>query len=317
MNKKNALLFFVSAAIAVAGLGCSQQSIPVGYEQSAAVATYSNVVSTDWLYSNLNNNQYIVIDVRSPDEYAAGHITGSINIPFDVVSVWATSDFGPGGLWVQLPGISALTTALGEYGITSNSSIVLVTGLPVANPYALGSPGRVALTLAYAGVKNVAVLNGAFEKWASEGKPVSTQTTAVTAVNFGYKDAGDMFVDIDFVKNKLGKVVLVDARDFAVYAGEITEPWAQQPGHIPTAVSLPAASLWNVTDGTMKPLSELEEIAGSVIGDGKNHDIVVYCGVGGYAGTVWFTLAKILGYKNVRVFDGSAQEWSMMYDMVK
>jgi thiosulfate/3-mercaptopyruvate sulfurtransferase len=315
MNKKNTLSFFVSAAIAITAVGCSQQSIPVGYEQSAAVAANSSLVSTDWLYSNLNTNT--VIDVRSPAEYAAGHITGSINIPFDVVSVWATSDFNPGGLWVQLPAISALTTALGEYGITSNSSVVLVTGLPVANPYALGSPGRVALTLAYAGVKNVAVLNGAFEKWASEGKPVSTQTTAVTAVNFGYKDAGDMFVDINYVKNKLGKVVLVDARDFAVYAGDITEPWALKAGHIPTAVSLPAASLWNVADGTMKSYSELELIAGAVIGDGKNHDIVVYCGVGGYAGTVWFTLAKILGYKNVKVFDGSSQEWSMTYDMVK
>src|SRR5512133_3267113 len=315
MNKKNTLSFFVSVAIAITAVGCSQQSIPVGYEQSAAVATNSSLVSTDWLYSNLNT--HIVIDVRSPAEYAAGHIIGSINIPFDVISVWATSDFAPGGLWVQLPGISALTTALGEYGITSNSSVVLVTGLPVANPYALGSPGRVALTLAYAGVKNVAVLNGAFEKWASEGKPVSTQTTAVTAVNFGYKDAGDMFVDINFVKNKLGKVVLVDARDFAVYAGDITEPWALKAGHIPTAVSLPAASLWNVADGTMKSYSELELIAGAVIGDGKNHDIVVYCGVGGYAGTVWFTLAKILGYKNVKVFDGSSHEWSMTYDMVK
>jgi len=317
MNKKNTLLFFISAAIAVSGLGCSQQSIPVGYEQSAAVGTGTSVVSTDWLYSNLNNSNYTVIDVRSPDEYAAGHIRGSINIPFDVISVWATSDFAPGGLWVQLPAISAITTALGSYGITSNSSIVLVTGLPVQNPYALGSPGRVALTLAYAGVKNVAVLDGAFEKWAAEGKPVSTLTPSVTAVDFRYKDAGDMFVDINFVKNKLGKVILVDARDYLVYNGDVIEPWAEKAGHIPTALSLPAASLWNVVDGTMKSYSELQSIAGTVIGDVKDKDIVVYCGVGGYAGTVWFTLAKILGYKNVKVFDGSSQEWSMTYDMVK
>lgn len=317
MNKKNTLLFLISAAIAVSGLGCSERSIPVGYEQSAVVGTGTNVVSTDWLYSKLGSNQCIVIDVRSAGEYAAGHISGSINIPFDVMSVWATSDFAPGGLWVQLPAISDLTTALGEYGITHNSRVVLVTGLPVQNQYSLGSPGRVALTLAYAGVKNVAVLDGAFEKWAGEGKPVSTQSTAVAAVDFGYKDTGDMFVDINFVNSKLGKIVLVDARDYTVYAGEITEPWSLKPGHIPTAVSLPAASLWNVADGTMKPYSELQAIAESVIGDVKDRDIVVYCGVGGYAGTVWFTLDKILGYKNVKVFDGSAQQWSMTYDMVK
>lgn len=317
MNKKNALLFFVSAAIAVAGLGCSQQSSPVSYEQSAAVGTGSDLVSTDWLYSNLNKSQYTIIDVRSPAEYAAGHIPGSISMPFDVISVWATSDFSPGGLWVEVPEISALTTALGGYGISRKSNVVLVTGLPAVNPYALGSPGRVALTLAYAGVEKVAVLNGAFEKWAAEGKPVSTQVPAVTAVDFGYSGSGTMFVDINYVKNKIGNVVLVDARDKAVYDGEITEPWAVKAGHIPTAVSLPAASLWNVTDGTMKSLYELEMIAGSVVGDGKKQEIIVYCGVGGYMSTVWFTLAKLLGYKNVRVFDGSAQQWSMMYDMVK
>lgn len=316
MNKKNTVLFLVSAAVALSALGCSERSIPVGYEKHAVVGSNTNVVSTDWLYANLNS-KYSVIDVRSPAEYAAGHITGSINIPFDVISVWATSDFSPGGLWLQLPPITALTADLGKYGITSNSSVILVTGLPVQNPYSLGSPGRVALTLAYAGVKNVAVLDGAYEKWAGEGKPVSTQTTAVTTVDFGYKDAGDMFVDINFVKSKLGKVVLVDARDYAVYAGGVTEPWALKAGHIPTAVSLPAATLWNITDGTMKSYEELQAIAGAVIGNVKDRDIVVYCGVGGYAGTVWFTLAKILGYKNVKVFDGSAQEWAMTYDMVK
>jgi thiosulfate/3-mercaptopyruvate sulfurtransferase len=126
-----------------------------------------------------------------------------------------------------------------------------------------------------------------------------------------------MFVDINFVSDKLGKVILVDARDYAVYAGEVTEPWALKAGHIPTAVSLPAATLWNITDGTMKSYTELNAIAGAVLGDVKDRDIIVYCGVGGYAGTVWFTLAKILGYKNVKVFDGSAQEWAMTYDMVK
>jgi thiosulfate/3-mercaptopyruvate sulfurtransferase len=285
MNKTHTLSMFILATMLGSGLFCSKEVNPVGYEENSDTGTDTCVVSTGRLDSNLNNNQYTIIDVRSPAEYAAGHIPRSVSIPFDLNSVWATSDFETNGLWVQLPEIFALTAALGGYGIASSSDVVLVTGLPAENPYSLGAPGRVALTLAYAGVSNVKILDGAFEKWAGEGKSVSTDTASITAVDFEYEGGADIIVDIDYVIEKQGKVVLVDARDAAVYAGEVTEPWALKEGHIPTAVSLPAATLWNVADGTMKPLSELQALAGAVVG--------------------------------IKVFDGAAQEWAMTFDMVK
>jgi len=321
MNKRKTLLCCISAAMTIAGLNCSEHSVPVsshnnGNEFSSVSGV--NLVSTDWLYSNLNNDDFTIVDLRTADEYLSGHIPNSINIPFDVISAWATSDFGPGGLWVELPDHSTLSATLGSYGISCNSKIILVTGLPLANPYSLGSPGRVAMTLAYAGLKHIGTLDGAYEKWVSEGKPVSSEPPTISTAACNCTTNSTFLVDMDYVEDNLGEVILVDARDADVYSGATLEPWSNgKPGHIPTAVSLPAASLWNTIDGTYKSVATISALANAALGsDAKQKSIVVYCGVGGYAGTVWFALTKILGYKNVKVFDGSAQQWVMTHDMV-
>lgn len=318
MNLRKTLLFCASTSIVIAGLFCSEQPLSVSSdlqtEEVACIESGTSLVSTGWLYKNYRKG-YMVIDVRSATEFSSGHIPKSINIPFDIISVWAQTDFSPNGLWLELPEFSEFTAQLNAFGIKKGSKIVLVTSLPTeANPFSLAAPTRVALTLAYAGIKNVAILDGGFETWASEGKPVTTVAPAITPTVATYKSNPDLFVTIDIVEKKIGKVILIDARDAAVYNGEVVEPWASKPGHIPSAVSLPAPSLWN-SDGTYKSDFEIRHIAKNVIGCAKNKDIIVYCGVGGYASTVWFALTKILNYQNVKVFDGSAQEWSIAHDM--
>ena len=59
----------------------------------------------------------------------------------------------------------------------------------------------------------------------------------------------------------------------------------------------------------------MQDIATDVVGSDKDKEIIAYCGVGGYASTVWFVLTQILDYTNVKVYDGSAQEWVLTYDM--
>ena len=129
----------------------------------------------------------------------------------------------------------------------------------------------------------------------------------------------NMFVSMDYVHRQIEKrhsnMVLLDARDANVYTGEVIEFYAPQPGHIPTARSLPTISIWNA-DGTYKSVGELRDMASDVIGRDRNKHIVVYCGVGGYASSWWYVLAEVLGYRNVSIYDGSAQEWVLYYDMV-
>jgi len=98
----------------------------------------------------------------------------------------------------------------------------------------------------------------------------------------------------------------------------VQEPWCAYVGHIPTAKNLPTPSLWNVkTDEsgnavyiTYKSILTLWIMAMKVVGWNRCKEIIVYCGVGGYASTTYFILKEVLGYPNVKFYDGSAQEWT-------
>jgi thiosulfate/3-mercaptopyruvate sulfurtransferase len=314
------------------GSGCSYSAppiIPKGFcfLYSAPPFMYFNrIISTNELERNLNLGNLVVLDIRSSDSYNAGHIPGAINVND---SMWYINPpFGPAVPWMEMPTAEYLFKLIGNAGITRYSLVVVVgttsgpltvPGLPPIALYNTATITRVAITLLYAGVKNVAILDGGYEKWAMEGKPVST--AAVTPIPVTFKGPVDetMLVSADYVESKIGKSIIVDARDEVVYNGTATEPWAPVPGHIPTARNLPAPTLWNVevagdfaTCITYKHILTLLMMALKVVGWNWFKEIIVYCGVGGYASTVYFVLSEVLGYKNVKFFDGSAQEWYLL-----
>lgn len=300
MKKKMILLLtvvmlFTSLMPGASVYGCTQGLEPIA--------------STSWLGKNLNLKDLVIVDVRTSEEYEAGHIANSVSVPFVVpFSAWITMK---DDLLLELPEKSELFDMLGSFGIAKKSKVVLVSG--TADPYAIAAAPRVADTLIYAGVKNVSILNGGYTKWVSEGRPVTTELPKVTEKVFNGKINKKIFVSTDYMKSKIGKSVIIDARDTVVYSGEVIEPYAQKPGHIATAKSLPAPSMWN-EDGTYKSKDELKELVKGIAD--KNDQIIVYCGVGGYASAWWFILTEVFGYKHVKFYDGSAQEWSKNNDMV-
>lgn len=287
------------------------------------------VVTTDWLLANGGLNKLVVIDIRSSAEYLAGHIANSINAPFEVpFCAWLAMR---GDVLLELPDDQSLFNTIGACGITRDSQVVLITSM--ANPpFPLANATRVAATLIYAGVKNVAVLDGGFPKWVAENKPVTTVIPAVVPVTYQGAANQEMWVTIDYVKKHLGKSLIIDARDVDVYFGITLESWANKAGHIPTARSLPTLWMWNA-DGTYKETAVLKEMAAGVIDDcnarlfdrlkdewkfrSDKEEIIIYCGLGGYETSWWFVLTQMLGYDNVKLFDGAAQEWVNYYDMTK
>jgi thiosulfate/3-mercaptopyruvate sulfurtransferase len=272
------------------------------------------IVSTDWLAANSGLQGLVILDIRGGADYAAGHIPKAINVPFTdpFSSEWVVSD--PNGLWLQLPEKAALFNTIGSRGIKKDSLVVIVTatGDP---PYPLANATRVADTLIYAGVKNVAILDGGYPKWVTEGKPETTETPVVQPILYRAKVDEEMFVSIEYVRRHIGRVLIIDARDADVYFGVTIEPFADKAGHIPNARSLPTPWMWN-SDGTYKDTEILSAMASGVIARHEANEIIVYCGVGGYASSWWFVLTQVLGYKNVKIYDGSAQEWVRYYDMV-
>jgi thiosulfate/3-mercaptopyruvate sulfurtransferase len=276
------------------------------------------IVSTDWLASNLDTPNLVILDIREPDFYAAGHIPGSINVP-GLGNFYLNLFCEDCGLWMELPEQGALFTTIGNAGITGDSPVVVVgrTVDPFA-AYAMADAARPAITLIYAGVENVALLNGGYDKWAAEGKTTSTAPVTPTAVAYtGVADKA-MFVTKDYVKDKVGKSAIVEAREADIYFGIIQEPWTVRAGHIPSAKDLPAPWFWTftadengvITYGTWKDTSVIREMALAVLGEDASKEIIVYCGVGGYASPDWFALTQMVGYKNAKIYDGSMQEWS-------
>ncbi|MGB9854095.1 MAG: sulfurtransferase [Candidatus Bathyarchaeales archaeon] len=282
------------------------------------------IVSTRWLSANLNRRNLVVLDVRSPDAYSEGHILGAINVP---EGEWYVNDPFTVDVsipWMEMPDKEELFNLIGGAGITKNSLVVVVgsTSGPLSPAplalYAVAGTTRVAITLLYAGVKNVAILDGGYEKWVADGYPTETGTVTPTPVIYRGKVDKSMVVSMAYVEKKIGKSIIVDARDPEVYNCGVQEPWTTEKGHIPTAKNLPTPSLWKITYEnstyaryiTYKDVFTLKRMTEEVVGKAKGKEIIVYCGVGGYASTAYFVLSEVLGYSNVRLYDGSAQEWT-------
>ena len=265
------------------------------------------IVSAEWLEAQLPGGGLTVIDIRWEEEYQAGHIPGAISVPFAVVSAWADSD---DDLILELPPQADLLKLIGDCGLTAESKVVIVGRVepPPAPPYPLADAVRVAVTLIYAGVENVAVLAGGHPKWAEEGRVTTTDVPQPAPVAYSSTVNPDMFVSTEYVKDHIGTSVIVDGRDPDQYFGVSIDPFVDMRGHIPTARSLPTVWVWEA-DGTYRPVELIRGMAAGVIGEDKGQEVITYCGVGGYASTWWFLLTQLLGYMNVKIYDGSMEAW--------
>jgi thiosulfate/3-mercaptopyruvate sulfurtransferase len=260
-------------------------------------------VSTDWLASHSADPQVIVLDVRSDELYAIGHIPGAVSSPSS--DWWVVMD----DLLLELPELEDLFAAIGSVGITKRSRVVLVGSAD--NPFALAGTNRVAITLLYGGIRSVAVLDGGHDKWVREGRPLSSEPAQPETVEYSSSVNQHLFIAKEQVEARIGESILIDARTPDVFFGVTQEPWTVRAGHIPTAICLPTPWMWN-EDGTYKDTTTLKAMALGIMGQSacRDSEIIVYCGVGGYGATMLFVLHEILGYRHVKLYDGSAQEWT-------
>lgn len=280
------------------------------------------IVSTQWLEDNIDNPDLVILDVRGANLYSDGHISGSINVPAPGNFFLCLLD-PDCGLWMEMPPDESLFTTIGNAGITPNSTVVIVartTDSPLLGPATFGITmgARAAITLIYAGIENVAMLDGGYAKWAAEGRSTSTEPVTPTAVAYSGATNENMFVLKDYVENKVGKSTLVDTREADTYFGIKPDLSSVRAGHIPTSKILPAPWFWATTADstgvascmTWKDTGAISEIARTVLGEDGDEEIIIYCGVGGYASPVYYVLTEVIGYTNVKFYDGSMQEWT-------
>lgn len=259
------------------------------------------IVSTDWLQKNLKNAKLVVVDLRKVEDYQAGHIPGAVNVFY---GSWAIK---AGTLLNELPAVDDLADVIGGAGIGKDSLVVLV-GKTEKVPEQFDMT-RVAWTLKYMGVDDVAILSGGITQWAKENKPVSQEAVKAKAKPFKADVQKGLFVDKAYVLGKLDKAVIVDTRGPAFYEGKEKLEFVPKTGRIKGAINLPVSQLYT-PEGLYKAKADLAALAEKAVGKDLGKEIIVYCDTGKTC-TGWaFVMTRLLGYKDVKVYDGSFMEWA-------
>jgi thiosulfate/3-mercaptopyruvate sulfurtransferase len=205
---------------------------------------------------------------------------------------------------------SALESLLAQSGI-SNESTVLLYG-DNNNWFAAYAFWQ----LKYYGHKDVRLIDGGRKKWVQEKRPLTTAAPQVTPSTYHATEPDEslrarkeqVFAAVE--KKKVAK--LVDVRSVDEFTGKILAPpglseTAQRAGHIPGAANVPWAQAAN-EDGTFKSPDALKQLYGSKGVDGDN-EVITYCRIGERSSHTWFALKYLLGYKDVKNYDGSWTEW--------
>ena len=169
------------------------------------------------------------------------------------------------------------------------------------------------------GHQDIRVLNGDYQKWMLEGLPVTAELSNFTPTQYRVQSIDDSLrVLYGEVKASIERPdrVLLDVRTIQEYRGEhfLMQPPknTELAGHIPGAIHIEHTLTLN-EDGTFKTFDELQVLYDKH-GITPDKEVFSYCAIGGRSGYIWFVLKYLLGYPNVRNYDGSWNEWSRLPD---
>jgi thiosulfate/3-mercaptopyruvate sulfurtransferase len=160
-------------------------------------------------------------------------------------------------------------------------------------------------------------MNGGRKKWLLEDKPITKDEPSYKEQNFKVSEPDETIrVYAEYVRQAINMrdKVLIDVRSPKEYSGEILAPpeypneHAQRGGHIPHAINIPWAQAVNDADGTFKSRKDLEELYRSK-GVTYDKEVITYCRIGERSSHTWFVLKFLLGFPNVKNYDGSWTEW--------
>jgi thiosulfate/3-mercaptopyruvate sulfurtransferase len=248
------------------------------------------LISTKVLQEILGQENLLVVDCRSFKEYSQGHIPGSVNLDLFAFHWFDTSKEG-------LQTFNEQASQLFSFvGITSKKKVVFyddVSGMLAA---------RGVWLLMYFSHNDAFMLDGGLQKWKSDGMKIEMTTNGFSPATFDGIPNPKLLAGYEYIKENLGRIVLIDARSSEEYSGKVVR--GARRGHIPGAVNVDYMS--NISsDGTLKDTDKLA----ALYKISKDSQIVTYC-QGAYRAANSFVALKRLGFENVRVYLGSWGEWS-------
>ena len=269
------------------------------------------LVETDWVAANPPSSsgpdrRLVEVDYDPENAYRRGHIEGA-------TLVWWRRDIND-PVTRDIVGRAQFEQLMSKNGIAPDTEVVLYGDFN--NWFAAFA----FWVFKYYGHRNVRIMNGGRKKWEIEGRPYTTDEPQVPAAEYAAPPPDEgLRAYLPDVRRALGRdgSALVDVRSPKEFSGEITAPPeyptenAQRGGHIPGASSIPWATAVNDADGTFKSADELRANY-EPKGVTADKDIVCYCRIGERSSHSWFVLKYLLGYPQVRNYDGSWTEWGNM-----
>jgi len=261
------------------------------------------LVTPDWIEEHMSDPSLVILqaaDLRSV--YARGHIPGARFL-------WpgwlekSTPDLN-----VELFPVATMDSVLESLGVSNSSLIVLCHSGSFPNAV---TAARTWVVLEYLGMGDrTKILDGGFEHWKSQGKPVSKEVPQYAPGNFALALKENVFVDMEFVKASLGQPGIrpVDTRRPDDFAGKAEGE--ERTGHLPGAVSIPYSTIID-RDLRYFPLDTLKaRFAEAGVGPGE--EIIAYC-YRGKSACLAYIAARMLGF-DAHVYDGSMEEWTAYDD---
>ncbi len=261
------------------------------------------LVETDWIAGHLNDPGVRIVE---SDEdyllYETGHIPGAVKVDwFTTLQHPVRRDFLSKGEFERL---------CSELGIRNDTAVVFYGDK--SNWFA-----TYALWLfRYYGHGDLKIMNGGRTKWIQEKRPLTKDVPQYPSTSYTAKavDASIRAFRDDVFQHVKKSMPLVDVRSPKEYSGELLhmpnypQEGATRGGHIPGAANIPWSQATNEADNTFKTPDELRKLY-TAQGITPDKDVIAYCRIGERSSHTWFVLTYLLGYPQVRNYDGSWTEW--------
>ena len=301
--KISLIIFFIGF------LGCKEKPLQENIVEDEKTEISSNpyLIEVDELQKIRKDPQIKIIDFRKPGIYSEEHIKGALNIWRPDIE---DSSYPYKGMMAGSENIEIL---FGNLGISNTNTIV------VYDDNGMCDAARLWWVLQNYDFKNVRLLNGGLKAWKTIDGEVSPEFPEIQKTSFKLSESPSMRYYIskeNMAAAMNSQAIILDTRTDDEYSGKRHKKGAAKGGRIPKSILMDWSNAVNYDgDKKMKSVADLKKIYEALI-PSKEDTVIVYCHSGVRSAHTTFVLTQLLGYKNVKNYDGSWTEWSHFEDLI-
>lgn len=255
------------------------------------------------LNKKLNNKNLVLIDTADIKTFNKGHIPHAQQVDISEFRHWVD------GTYLLMNSPQEIQNIMRKLGINEDSFVVLYGHNKKKE---LLKTSYIALTLIVNGFHNVSILNGGYADWDYEFEDMpekfSIQTHKVEEGNFNVEFNSSTLVNLEYVKARINKVPMIEARPKAFFSGKRKSNGVRRLGHITGASSSFWRDKFNIDD-SLKSKKKMKKIFLGLNNLNPDKEVITYCTGGLEASMNWYILTQYLHYKDVKLYDASMKEW--------